>query len=173
MKYQVPICLLLICMTLARSGKASEYGIYGIYGINGINGINQVKGSTRREDDKSTITRLEHEWLDAMKTHNYSWFERNFSADCTEVNSGNGALKAKDQDIADFKADTTVFDILEFEDLKVRVEGNAAVANGITHILAHDEQGQKFDVRLSFTDTWIKRDGRWQVWAAQHTRIRP
>src|SRR5256885_17260085 len=111
MRYRVPICMLLICMTLARSGKASVNGIIG------INGINQVKGSMRREDNKATITRLEHEWLEAIKTRNYSWFERNFSVDCTEVNSGNGALKAKEEDIADFKADTTVFDILEVEDL--------------------------------------------------------
>jgi ketosteroid isomerase-like protein len=116
---------------------------------------------------------LEHEWLDAIKTRNYAWFERNFSADCTEVSSGDGALKTKNQDIADFKADKTVFEMLEFEDLKVRVEGSAAVANGITHIVGHDEHGQKFDVRLRFTDTWIKRNGRWQVWAAQHTRVRP
>jgi hypothetical protein len=29
------------------------------------------------------------------------------------------------------------------------------------------------EVKLAFTDTYIKRDGRWQVWASQHTRIRP
>jgi len=125
------------------------------------------------EDDKTAITRLEHEWLGALKAYDYAWFERNFGSDCTEVSSGDGALKPKEQDIADFKADKTVFETVEFDDLKIRVEDNAAVANGVTHIVAHDEQGQRFDVRLRFTDTWIKRDGRWQVWAAQHTRIRP
>jgi hypothetical protein len=28
-----------------------------------------------------------------------------------------------------------------------------------------------FDVTLRFTDTYIKRDGRWQAWASQATMI--
>jgi len=34
-----------------------------------------------------------------------------------------------------------------------------------------DEQGKAFDRRTRFTDTFIKRDGRWQVWATQGTVI--
>ena len=41
------------------------------------------------------------------------------------------------------------------------------------HLKGHDEKGEGFEVKLAFTDTDIKRDGRWQVWASQHTRIRP
>jgi ketosteroid isomerase-like protein len=126
-----------------------------------------------RSDDKTIIMRLEQEWLAAIKAHDISWFEQNFAEDCTEVSSGDGALKTKEQDIADFKADKTVFDSLEFSDLRFRAEGNTAIVNGITHIVGKDDQGQPFDVRLRFTDTWIKRNGRWQVWAAQHTRVRP
>ena len=44
---------------------------------------------------------------------------------------------------------------------------------GMSHIRGHDEQGKSFDVRLSFTDTYIRRHGRWQAWASQHTRVRP
>ena len=134
---------------------------------------NETTRVSRIDDDKAAIMRMEHEWLDAIKGHNIDWFERKFASDCTEINSGNGQLKTKEEDIADFKTDKTIYDTLEFSHLKVRVEGNAAVGNGITHVIARDEQGQKFDVRLSFTDTFIKRDGRWQVWAAQHTRVRP
>ena len=162
MKYFPKFGLLMTALTMTIIGGA---------GLNLMGDGREV--SPQIDDDKAMITRLEHEWLEAIKAHNFAWFERNFASDCTEVNSGDGAIKTKAQDIADFKADKTVFETLEFEDLKVRVEGNAAVANGITHIIAHDDKGQKFDVRLRFTDTWIKRDGRWQVWAAQHTRVRP
>jgi ketosteroid isomerase-like protein len=69
-------------------------------------------------------------------------------------------------------ADTTTYETLEFSDLKVRLEGNVGIVTGVNHITGHDDQGQKFDVRLSFTDVYIKREDRWLVWASQHTRIR-
>ena len=49
----------------------------------------------------------------------------------------------------------------------------AGIVTGMNHLRGHDEQGQGFDVRLSFTDTYIKRHGHWQAWASQHTRVRP
>ena len=43
------------------------------------------------------------------------------------------------------------------------------------HLRGRDEQGEAFDLKLAFTDTYIKRHGRWLVWASQHTdsRIEP
>lgn len=124
-------------------------------------------------DEGSILLQMEHEWNDALKTHNAEWFERNLANDMTDTSSGNGALHTKEEDIAALKADKTVYESLELSDLKVRVEGNAGIVTGINHLKGHDEQGQAFDVKLSFTDTYIKRKGRWQVWASQHTRVRP
>jgi hypothetical protein len=42
---------------------------------------------------------------------------------------------------------------------------------GVNHARGKDEQGKAFDQRFRFTDTFIKRDGRWQVWATQGTVI--
>jgi ketosteroid isomerase-like protein len=150
--------------------------VVAVIGLSGA-GVPSLRSAEKtdhsNEDDKAAILRIEQEWLQAMKNHDISWFERNFASDCTEINSGNGQLKTKEQGIADFKAEKTVFETVEFSDIKARVEGNAAVANGVTHVTGQDEQGQKFDVRIAFTDTYIRRGGRWQVWAAQHTRVRP
>ena len=124
-------------------------------------------------DDESILLQMEREWNEALKTRNAAWFEKNLSSDVTDISSGNGALHTKTEDIAALKADKTVYESLELSDLQVRVEGNAGIVTGINHIKGRDEQGQAFDVRLRFTDTYIKRDGRWQVWATQHTRVRP
>ncbi|HKC66178.1 MAG TPA: nuclear transport factor 2 family protein [Pyrinomonadaceae bacterium] len=130
-------------------------------------------GMRHTPDDKSILLKMEHEWNDALKNHNAAWFEQNLAADVTDISSGNGALHSKDEDIAALKADKTVYESLELSDLSVRVEGNAGVVTGVNHIKGRDEQGQTFDVKLGFTDTYIKRKGRWQVWASQHTRARP
>ncbi|HJQ26922.1 MAG TPA: nuclear transport factor 2 family protein [Blastocatellia bacterium] len=130
-------------------------------------------GTTGRSADQDILLRMEHEWNEALKARDLTWFERNLAADVTDISSGNGALHTKAEDIAALKADRTVYESLALSDLKARVEGNAGIVTGVNHIKGRDEQGQPFDVRLSFTDTYIRRAGRWQVWASQHTRIRP
>jgi ketosteroid isomerase-like protein len=124
------------------------------------------------EGEGAVLIQMERQWNEALRTKNAAWFEENLAVDVTDINSGNGALSTKTDDIAAIKADTTVYETLEFSDLKVRVEGNAGVVTGVNHLKGHDGKGGMFDVRLSFTDTYIKRNGRWLVWASQHTRVR-
>jgi ketosteroid isomerase-like protein len=128
--------------------------------------------AARSRDDGSDLLRMEREWNEALKARNVAWFERNLAADFTDISSGNGSLHTKAQDIEVLKDDKTVYESLELSDLRARVEGSAGVVTGVNHIKGRDEQGQPFDVKLSFTDTYITRDGRWQVWASQHTRVR-
>lgn len=131
------------------------------------------RNAERKRADESALLRMEREWNEALKTRDVAWFERNLASDVTDISSGNGALHTKAEDIEALKADKTVYESLELSDLRVRVEGDAGVVTGVNHIRGRDEQGQPLDVRLSFTDTYIKRGGRWQVWASQHTRVRP
>jgi ketosteroid isomerase-like protein len=124
-------------------------------------------------DDKSALVQLERDWNTALRTKDVRWIESNFAADATDTSSGDGALHTKAEDIAALKADKTTYESLELSNLQVRVEGNAGIVTGINEIKGRDEQGQAFEVKLAFTDTYIRREGRWQVWASQHTRVKP
>ena len=128
--------------------------------------------SDRSRGDANILKRMEHEWNEALKTHDSAWFEKNLADDFTDISSGNGALTTKAEDIANLKTDKTVYESLELSNLHARIEGNAGVVTGVNHIKGHNETAESFEVRLSFTDTYIKRHGRWQAWASQHTRIR-
>lgn len=123
--------------------------------------------------DHASLLDMERQWNQALKNHDAAWIQKNFAADATDISSGNGLLHSKEEDVAMMKADTTVYETLELSDLKVRVEGNAGIVTGINHLKGRDETGQEFDLRLAFSDTYIKRNGRWQVWASQHTRVKP
>jgi len=125
------------------------------------------------KNDSDALIQMEQEWNQALKTHDIAWFEKNLADDFTDISSGNGGLTTKGDDIANLKGDKTVYDSLELSNLKARVDGNAGIVTGMNHLRGHDEQDQSFDVRLSFTDTYIKRHGHWQAWASQHTRVRP
>jgi ketosteroid isomerase-like protein len=122
-------------------------------------------------DDKNVLLQMEHAWNNALKSKDASWFESNLADDLTDTSSGNGALHTKAENLAALKNDKTVYESMELSNLNVRVEGNAGVVTGVNHLRGRDDKGQPFEVKLSFTDTYIRRNGRWLVWASQHTRL--
>ncbi|MGH9930361.1 MAG: nuclear transport factor 2 family protein [Pyrinomonadaceae bacterium] len=122
-------------------------------------------------DDAGILLYMEHEWNDASKMGDVAWFERNYAGDASDISSRTGAIHSKAEEITSMKSDKSVLESLELSDLDVRVEGNAAIVTGVNRVKGKDAQGQAFDRRTRFTDTYIKRDGRWQVWATQGTLI--
>src|SRR5512132_40571 len=120
-------------------------------------------------NDAATLFYLEREWNDASKRNDVAWVERNYANDATDISSRTGAIHSKAEEIASMKDNKTVLDSLELSDLNVRVEGNSAIVTGINRVRGKDAEGKPFDRQTRFTDTYIKRDGRWQVWATQGT----
>lgn len=122
-------------------------------------------------NDAAVLLYMENDWNEAARKKDAAWFERNLADDATEVASRTAALQTKAEAIASMKTDRSVLESLELSEPSVRVDGNAAVVTGVNRVRGRDEQGKPFDRRVRFTDTFIKRDGRWQVWASQGTII--
>ena len=59
--------------------------------------------------------------------------------------------------------------VLEVNHVKARVFGDAAVVTGRTHGVGEFE-GSGYDVVIRFTDTFVRRQGRWQA-VASHASI--
>ncbi|MDP9200422.1 MAG: nuclear transport factor 2 family protein [Gemmatimonadota bacterium] len=122
-------------------------------------------------DDQGVLAYMEREWNDASVKHDASFVERNYAFDASDISSRTGAIMTKAQAVADARTDKTALQSLDLSDLNVRVEGNTAVVTGVNHVVGRDAQGKAMDRRVRFTDVFIKRDGRWQVWATQGTTI--
>ena len=135
--------------------------------------VNTVTKNPQESADEKLLLQMEHDWNEALKTHNMTWFEQNLAGDMTDIISVNGTLYTKEQDIESLKTDMTNYELMELSGMKVRVEGDAGIVTGINRIRARDEEGQLVEVKFAFTDVYIKREGHWQVWASQHTRITP
>lgn len=58
---------------------------------------------------------------------------------------------------------------VEIDDVRARVFGEAAVVTGRTHGVGEFE-GTPYDVVIRFTDTFVRRDGRWQA-VASHASL--
>jgi ketosteroid isomerase-like protein len=58
---------------------------------------------------------------------------------------------------------------VEIDDVTVRVFGAAAVVTGRTHGVG-EVQGSPYDVFIRFTDTFVRREGRWRA-VASHASL--
>jgi ketosteroid isomerase-like protein len=61
-------------------------------------------------------------------------------------------------------------DMMESEDLRVRVYGDSAVVIGVTRTKGKF-MGQEFSTQERATDVFVKRDGRWQCVLTHLTRF--
>jgi ketosteroid isomerase-like protein len=121
-------------------------------------------------DDSSALWYLEQDWNNALMKRDKAWFDKNYASDFSGVSSTTGALSGKAQEISDILGDKGL-ELAETYDMSVRVDGDRAVVTGVFRTKGKDDKGVAYDRRARFTDTWIKRDGRWQAWASQGTVI--
>jgi ketosteroid isomerase-like protein len=130
-----------------------------------------VSNTNHGLDDYGVLMYMEHEWGKADVKRDASWFERNLASDYSGISSRTAKLSDKAEEIANFKSDKSVYESAEPTELNIRVEGNAAYVTGVYRLKGRDEKNQPFDRRIRYTDVYIKRDGRWQVWTSQGTEI--
>jgi ketosteroid isomerase-like protein len=130
-----------------------------------------VSGAGHQLSDRDVLLYMEGEWNDAIMKHDADWKDRNYAPFATDVSSRTGALETKAEAIASTRTDKFTYDALELSDVGVRIEGDVAVVTGVNHVRGKEGDGKAVDRRIRFTDTFIKRDGRWQVWATQGTPI--
>ena len=122
-------------------------------------------------DDFMMLGYLEQDWNNAAIKKDKSWFDKYYAADFTSVSSKDGEVMDKAEDIADTMKNAGPDDWNEVSGLNIRIDGNTAIVVGVNHVKGKDDKGVAFDRKIRFTDTWIKRDGQWQAWASQGTRM--
>jgi ketosteroid isomerase-like protein len=88
------------------------------------------------------------------------------------VNTGNdGNVTDKAETLATAKA--TKYDSAEYDDVKVAVFGDTAIATGGFTAKGTDPSGKPLDTRERFTDTGVKMpSGKWQCVASHGSTIK-
>ncbi|HKP87786.1 MAG TPA: nuclear transport factor 2 family protein [Blastocatellia bacterium] len=119
--------------------------------------------------DEQTIRQLVREWLDALVKNDLAALDR-IIADDYVITTSDGSVLNKAQDLAPLKAGLK-FESATTEDLKVRIYADAAIVTGVG-VFKGSFNGRAFSVRERFTDTWLKRGGRWQAVASQSSSLK-
>jgi hypothetical protein len=119
---------------------------------------------------EQAVAGLEQQWLQSQKTNNPDLVAP-LLAD-KFVNTGSeGKVMNKAETLADAKA--TKYDSIEYEDLKVTVFGDTAIATGGSKAKGTDASGKPLDEHVRWTDTWVKMpNGKWQCVASHGSPIK-
>ena len=98
------------------------------------------------------VTALERAWIDAVRQYDVAWFERSL-ADSLISTDENGVVTDKAATIADVKTRASKNESVSYENLKVQVYGDAAVATGITVVKGGSYKGKDSSGKFPWTDT--------------------
>lgn len=127
--------------------------------------------SAPRQSDVEALMALERAWANAVLTHDAAPLEPLLAHDF-QATSETGEVRDRAATIARIGSSPAVFTSGGLEDMRVRVYGDAAVVTG--RFVAEGRSGDElFTVRVRWTDTFIRRGGRWLCVASQSTSIAP
>ena len=80
-------------------------------------------------------------------------------------------MNTRANEIDELRSGKVHYDVFENYDVKARLYGeDTAIVLGKTRVKGMSE-GKPFDRAVQFTDTLIKRDGRWQLVAGHVSRL--
>lgn len=125
-------------------------------------GLCECKHGYDRKETERYIIESERQWAESVATGDTSAIER-FTADDFVGVDEQGKLYEKAKMIADTRTAPKYFVSNHLNEMKVRFYGDTALAQG-------SESWQKRTGergRFLWTDTWLRRNGRWQIVAAQ------
>ncbi len=159
-------------VTARVDGKDQTFNTRSVHFLERRGGRWQVVANAGHTlDDPGVLAYMERAWNDATLKHDASWVDRNYAFDASDISSRNGSIKTKAEALAEARNDKDTYQSLDLSDLNIRTDGNVGVVTGINRVVGRDAQGKPMDFRVRFSDVFVRRDGRWQVWSTQGTRI--
>ena len=110
---------------------------------------------------------VERAWVEAHRQLDVATLERLMADDYFVIRS-DGSVAGKEEDLASYRAGDRHWDYAEGDQYDVRLYGYTAVLTGRWRARGVNA-GQSFDYAARFLSVYVKRDGRWQMVAAQST----
>jgi ketosteroid isomerase-like protein len=155
---------------LEKNGKSmKKTQIWLLLGVLSLASAAWTQAQQSSVGTEKAIVALENQWLQSYKTNNPD-LAAPLLADKFVATGIDGKVSERTQFLSDARA--IKFTSAEYENLKVTVFGNTAIATGGFKGKGTDGKGKPFDDHSSWTDTWVKMpNGKWQCVASQDSPI--
>jgi ketosteroid isomerase-like protein len=119
---------------------------------------------------EKAVAALEQQWLQSQKTNNPDLLAP-LLADKVVVTEADGKVHGKAETLAAYK--DVKWDSAEYNDVKVTVFGDTAIATGGFKGKGTDASGKPLDEHVRWTDTWVKMpNGQWQCVASHVSSVK-
>jgi ketosteroid isomerase-like protein len=115
------------------------------------------------------IKKLEENWAQATVKDGSAAVEQ-YEADDIITTDPGGRVTDKTQDKKDYTSGDFKIESEQQGDITVHSYGNVAVASG-TNMVKGTYKGQNISGKYRFTDTWVKRNGKWQAVASHYVKV--
>jgi ketosteroid isomerase-like protein len=132
--------------------------------------ISVCRLSVAQTPAQTKVLQFEHDACKAFLGADTAALERTLTPDFT-LTLSNGDVSTRADEINELRSGKIHYDIFENYDMLARLYGeDVAVVLGKTRVKGTAE-GKPFDRDVQFTDTLVKRDGRWQLAAGHVSRL--
>jgi uncharacterized protein DUF4440 len=129
-----------------------------------------IEWSIAQSPAEKEVLQFERDACQAFLNADAAMLERVLTPDFT-LTLSNGEVSTRANEISELRSGKVHYDVFENYDMAARIYGDdMAVVLGKTRVKGTSE-GKPFDRVVQFTDTIIKRDGRWQLAAGHVSRI--
>jgi len=134
-----------------------------------VTNIAQTPAKPKSGSAEQELIKLENEWGDAVLKKDIAFLERIY-AEGFIFTDEDGVVWTGAQDIANLKSGDYVYTSFVSDNMKVHVYGDTAIVFG-RNTIKGQYKGKDISGQSQWTDTWIKRAGRWQCVATHSSRI--
>jgi uncharacterized protein (TIGR02246 family) len=129
-----------------------------------------ILAKTQAVSVEQELINLENEWGEAVVKRDTASFDRILADDYIGIFDGSVFAATKAQYIEYVKSMKEEMSSFVSDEWKVGVYGDAAVVMARVTVKMR-LAGKETTIQSRFTDTWIKRDGRWQCVAGHNSTI--
>lgn len=128
----------------------------------------QPQTVTKSEEE---VRKLERQWLDAYEQHDSEAMTR-IVADDFIITFPNGTMQTKAQLMSMIATPNPSSPKMRFytEDVRSRSYGDTVILMGRV-VTEYERDGKKVKEQSRYTDTYVKRNGRWQVVASHLSNV--
>ena len=127
------------------------------------------EGKRSESKDALTLKQLEQDWLDSYREGDADKMGK-ILADDFIGRWADGSTQTKDEQLKAIRTGAEKHSTNQMLECNVRLYGDAAVVTGLQTEVSVLE-GRNGSGTISYTDVFVKRDGRWQVVASETKRV--
>lgn len=119
--------------------------------------------------DEKAVSTVEKQRFDAQVSKDYAVLERVLANDLVYTHS-NGNTDTKQSYIQGIRDGKSNYGAIDVQEQNVRVYGTTAVVNGVC-LIKMNNNNTPTDLKLRYTDVYVKKGGQWQMVAWQSLRM--